>query len=141
MPTELLTIYYNGHFTQMIYPEKLDEQLAKWGLPAESIEVVQYPAGSVVAPFNVGASKELFILQEEVPPPPVDDPPVTYSFKSSLKEILLTPEGKKFAKLIKLNNEKLKDAGLDVVVVEPMSTEIAEPKYYSITATVTGVST
>jgi len=41
MPTELVTIYYNGHFTQMCYPEQVDDVLAKWGLPAESIEVVQ----------------------------------------------------------------------------------------------------
>jgi len=71
MPTELVTIYYNGHFTQMCYPEEVDAVLAKWGLPMEDIEVVQYPAGSVVAPFNVGAAKELYILEEGVPPPPV----------------------------------------------------------------------
>jgi len=138
MPTELVTIYYNGHFTQMVYPDKVQEQLDKWGLPAESIEVVQYPAGSVVAPFNVGVSKELYILKEEEPPLPVGDPSA-YSFKSSLREILLTSEGKKFAKLIKLNNEKLKDAGLTTVAIEPLSEESQEPKYYSVTTTVTPV--
>jgi len=139
MPTELLTIYYNGHFTQMVYPEKLQEQLDKWGLPTEDIQVVQYPAGSVVAPFNVGVSKELYILKEEVPPPPVEDGPASFNFKSSLKEILLTSEGKKFVKLIKENNKKLLDAGLSVVAIEPLTEEIVEPKYYSVTATVTAV--
>jgi len=141
MPTELVTIFYNGHFTQMCYPDKVQEQLDKWALPIENIELVQYPAGSVVAPFNVGAAKEIYILQEELPPPPVEDPPVLYSFKTSLKEILSTSAGKKFANLIRENNKKLLDAGLDVVVVEPLSEESEEPEYYSITATIqpTGV--
>jgi len=146
MPTELLTIYYNGHFTQMCYPDEIESVLNKYGLPMEDITIVQYPAGTVVAPFNIADDKSLTIL-EEVPTPPVDAPaddPSTFGvemtlspFRKVLKEILDTSEGKKFTKKIKENNKKLLDAGLAIIPIEPELYEITAPIVYTIVATVT----
>jgi len=75
----------------------------------------------------------------EVPPPPGTPPPepLSSTFSLTLKEILKTSAGKKFANKIKENNIKLKDAGLQTITIEPLTEEIQEPEYYSIVGTVT----
>jgi len=126
MATRLACIYYNNHFTQLTYFEAVQKQLDAWGLPPESIDVVEYPM-EVSPPFNVNEDLELFhLIKQSIPM----DPPIT--FLTVFNEFKKTTLGKKFLEAIAFNNKILKENNIPLVPIELKETDITEPVYYTI---------
>jgi hypothetical protein len=126
---DLLTIFYNGHFTQMTYPSQVEKQLSDYGLPLTDIDVLQYPDSKVIAPFHVDADQNLILLTEQTPPAEGVTP---MNLKSVLEDIKKSAIGLKFLKAIMENNKLLKDNGLAIIPIEFEAEDTVEPSFYSV---------
>jgi|SRR6187455_85700 len=125
MATKLLSIFYQGHFTQMVYPEKVQEQLDKWGLPLEAIDVIEYPE-EIKTPFEIGENFEISLLTKLNPP---QEPRITSL--TAFNEFKKTPLGKKFLEAIAFNSKALLENNLPLIPFELMENDIEEPTYFT----------